>query len=74
MKRKITFFQNFQWDFATSCFIRKSIIHKIFYKFFRKWIEGEFAGNFMVTFCILNTVMEPKAVYNSINTVMDLIR
>ena len=26
MKRKITFFQNFHWDFTTSCFIRRQII------------------------------------------------
>ena len=74
MKRKITFFQNFQWDFATSCFIRRQIIYNIFYKLFRNWLEGEFAGNFIVTFYILDTGMEPKAVYNSINTVIDLIR
>ena len=50
MKRKITFFQNFQWDFTTSCFIRRQIIYNIFYKLFRNWLEGEFAGNFIVNF------------------------
>ena len=36
--------------------------------------SSEFAGNFIVTFYILNTWIEPKAVYNFINTVIDLIR
>ena len=74
MKRKITFFQDFQWDFSTSCFIRRKIIYNVFHKIFENWLEGEFAGNFIVTFDILNTGMEAKAVYNSINTVIDLIR
>ena len=36
--------------------------------------SSEFAGNFLVTFYILNTWIEPKAVCNFINTVIDLIR
>ena len=73
MKRKVTLFQNFQWDFATSCFIRRQMIYNTFYKLFRTWFEGEFAGNFIVTFYILNTGMETKAVYNSINTILSVL-
>ena len=44
------------------------------YKFFINWLKGEFAGNFIVTFNVFNTGMETKAVCNSINTAIDLIR
>ena len=44
------------------------------YKFFGNWYEGEFDGNFIVTFDILNNRMETNTAYNSINTVIDLIR
>ena len=48
-------------------------IYNEFYKFFEIWLEGKLAGNFIVTFDILNTGMETKAVFTSINTVIDLI-
>ena len=48
-------------------------IYNVFYKFFGIWLEGKLTGNFIVTFDILNTGMETKAVFNSINTVIDLI-
>ena len=48
-------------------------IYNVFYKFFGIWLEGKLTGNFIVTFDILNTGMETKTVFNSINTVIDLI-
>ena len=39
----------------------------------RNWLEVEFADNFIVMFYVLNTDAELKAVYNFINTVIDLI-
>ena len=52
-------------------------MYSVFYKFFENWLEGEFDGNsyiwYVVTFDILNTGMERKTIYNSINPVIDLI-
>ena len=50
-----------------------STTKKLWKEFFGNWFKGEFTGNFIVMFDILNTRMETKTVYNSINTAIDLI-
>ena len=40
----------------------------------QNWLEGEFAGDLIVMFYVLNTGMELEADHNFINTVIDLIR